>query len=298
MKKFAPFLILLAGIFWGMIGIFVRRLNALGFASMDIVALRALTTTVLLGAFLLIYDKKKLHIRLKDIWCFAGTGIVSIVFFNFCYFKAITLTSLPVAAILLYTAPAIVMVLSALLFREKITKIKVVSLILTFAGCVLVTGIFSGAQTLNLRGILIGLGAGLGYALYSIFSRFALQKGYDSLTISFYTFLFAALGTIPFANYAGMVEICSGDWKIVGFCLLFGLVSTVLPYIAYTRGLQEIENSKASIIASIEPVTATLLGVIAYHETLSVLAVLGVILVLAAIVLNNHEFIRRRNDGK
>lgn len=289
MKKIAPFLVLLAGILWGMIGIFVRKLNQYGFASMDIVALRAVTTTLLLGIYLLIYDKEKLHIHMKDIWCFIGTGILSIVFFNYCYFKAITLASLSVAAILLYTAPAIVMILSAILFHEKITKLRLLSLILTFAGCVLVTGLASGTAELNPQGILAGLGAGLGYALYSIFSRYALDRGYQSITISFYTFLFAMLGTIPFAGYSEIVSICRQDMKIIGFCLLFGLVSTVLPYLAYTRGLQDLENSKASIIASIEPVTATLLGVIVYREHLSVAELIGVILVLGAIIINNHE---------
>ena len=287
MKKAAPFLILLAGILWGIIGIFIRRLDKLGFASMDIVAIRAVTTLVLLFLFLLIYDKKLLRIRLKDLWCFFGTGILSIVFFNFCYFKAITLTSLSVAAILLYTAPAIVMLLSALLFGEKITGRKVVSLLLTFIGCVLATGAISGAPVLSLRGLLTGLGAGLGYALYSVFSRYALERGYHSLTISFYTFLFAAAGTLPFADIPGLVGACRGDAGLVPYCLLFGLISTVLPYIAYTRGLQEMENSKASIIASVEPVAATLLGVIAYSEHLSVPALLGILMVLGAIALSN-----------
>lgn len=287
MRKAAPFLVLIAGILWGMIGLFVRRLNLYGFASMDIVALRAVTTSVLLGIFLFFYDKEKLRIRLKDIWCFIGTGVFSIVFFNFCYFKAITLTSLSVAAILLYTAPAIVMVLSAILFHEKITKMKVLSLILTFIGCVLVTGIVSGGEALNLQGILVGLGAGLGYALYSIFSRFALDRGYHPLTISFYTFLSAMFATIPLVKYPYILGVCKADYKIILFCFLFGLVSTVLPYIAYTSGLEKMENSKASIIASIEPVTATLLGVILYHERLSVLEIIGVVLVIGAIVMNN-----------
>ena len=287
MNKIGPYLVLIAGILWGMIGLFVRKLNGFGFNSMDIVALRAVTTSILLGAFLFFYDKSKLKIRLKDIWCFIGTGVFSIVFFNFCYFKAITLTSLSVAAILLYTAPAIVMILSAILFREKITKIKVISLVLTFVGCVLVTGMVSGGDALNAQGILVGLGAGFGYALYSIFSRFALDRGYHSLTISLYTFVFAMFATIPLADYKGISSICSKDYKTILFCLLFGLISTVLPYIAYTSGLQKMENSKASIIASIEPVTATLLGVAFYHESLSILEILGVILVLGAITMNN-----------
>lgn len=289
MKKMAPLFVLLAGIFWGMIGLFVRRLNLWGFASMNIVALRAIATSILLGLFLLIYDKKKLMVKFKDIWCFIGTGVCSIVFFNYCYFKAITLTSLSVAAILLYTAPAIVMLMSAVLFRERITKVKVLSLGLTFVGCVLVTGVISGGTELNARGVMLGLGSGLGYALYSIFSRYALERGYHSLTISFYTFVFAMVGVIPFADYNDMIYICTGDVRIVLFCLLFGLVSTVLPYILYTSGLEGMENGKASIIASIEPVTASLLGVFAYHEHLSFFEIIGVILVLVAIAINNLD---------
>ena len=289
MKKVAPLLVLIAGVLWGMIGLFVRRLNALGFSSMDIVALRAITTTVLLGTFLFIYDRDMLRIQGKDIWCFLGTGILSIVFFNYCYFKAITLTSLSVAAILLYTAPAIVMVLSGILFRERITRIKIASLLLTFIGCVLVAGVFSGTATINVKGVMAGLGAGLGYALYSIFSRFALRRGYHSLTITFYTFVFAIVGTIPFINSFGINFIRKQDWKVVLFCLIFGLVSTVLPYILYTAGLEKMENGKASIIASIEPVTATLLGVIVYRERLRVFEIVGVILVLAAIVISNVD---------
>lgn len=287
MKTKAAFLVLLAGMLWGIIGLFVRQLNILSFSSLDIVGIRAVTTSFILFVFLLVYDRKLLYFRLKDIWLFFGTGILSIIFFNFCYFKAITLTSLSVAAILLYTAPAIVMLLSALLFREKITKTKVISLILTFIGCIFVTGVISGNHNLNIYGILAGLGSGFGYALYSIFSRYALEKGYHSLTISFYTFVFAMSGTIPFVNYSGIFGTFRQDFNIVLFCLVFGLVSTVLPYFLYTKGLQELENSKASIIASIEPVTAALIGSAAFHEKLSMFELAGVILVIGAIILNN-----------
>lgn len=287
MKTKAAFLVLLAGMLWGIIGLFVRQLNILSFSSLDIVGIRAVTTSFILFVFLLVYDRKLLYFRLKDIWLFFGTGIHSIIYFNFCYFKAITLTSLSVAAILLYTAPAIVMLLSALLFRERITKTKVISLILTFIGCVFVTGVISGNHNLNIYGILAGLGSGFGYALYSIFSRYALEKGYHSLTISFYTFVFAMSGTIPFVNYSGIFGTFRQDFNIVLFCLVFGLVSTVLPYFLYTKGLQELENSKASIIASIEPVTAALIGSAAFHEKLSMFELAGVILVIGAIILNN-----------
>lgn len=289
MKKIAPFLVLLAGILWGTIGFFVRVLNSAGLSSMEIVMIRAVTTTILLFIYLAVTNKALLKIRIKDIWCFLGTGICSIVFFNYCYFKTISMTSLSVAAVLLYTAPAIVMLLSAILFHEKITVKKIIALCMTFTGCIFVTGLVGMTDGLSLPGILVGLGAGLGYALYSVFGRFALERGYHSLTISFYTFLFAMLGTLPLCNLKQVAAVSLTDFKMVIFFFVFGLFSTVIPYIVYTLGLKEMENSKASIIASIEPVTATLLGVLVYHEMITVNEVIGVALVIGSIVLQKEK---------
>lgn len=290
MKKLAPFFVLLAGILWGTMGIYVRRLNALDFTTIEIVAVRSVVTAVLLLLVLFFYNRKMLKIRLKDIWCFVGTGILSIVFFNYCYFKAITMTSLSVAAVLLYTAPAIVMVLSAFLFHEKITTVKIISLVATFAGCVFVTGLAGGTGSLSTAGILVGLGAGLGYALYSIFSRYAIERGYHSLTISFYTFVFASVGVLPLADMKIIYDACAKDAGIAGFYLVFALVSTVVPYILYTLGLTALENSKASIIASIEPVTATVVGMVLFHEKVTIHNFAGIILVLGGIVICNINF--------
>lgn len=285
MKKPAPIFVLLAGILWGMMGIYVRRLNAAGFTTIEIVAVRSVVTALLLFLVLFFYNREMLKICIRDIWCFAGTGILSIVFFNYCYFKAITMTSLSVAAVLLYTAPAIVMILSAVFFHEKITAVKLTSLVATFIGCVLVTGLVGSTESLNAAGILVGLGAGLGYALYSIFSRFALERGYHSLTISFYTFVFASIGVLPLADVQKIYGACVEDIGMLGFYLVFALVSTVIPYILYTLGLTALENSKASIIASVEPVAATVLGIVLFHEKMTVNIVTGIVLVLGAIVI-------------
>ena len=283
MRRAAPFFILLAGALWGSMGLFVRRLNRAGLSSLEIVALRAVVTFAALLLFLLICDRKLLKIRLKDVWCFLGTGICSIVFFNYCYFKAITMTSLSVAAVLLYTAPAMVMVMSYFLFHERFTKVKVLALVLTFLGCVLVTGIAGSSDTLSSSGILVGLGAGFGYALYSIFGKFAIERGYHSLTISFYTFLAAAAGAIPLADIKIIGNVVMKDCSMFLFALVFGLISTVIPYLTYTIGLKYMENSKASIIASVEPVVATLLGILVFHESMTFSGLLGMMLVLFSI---------------
>ncbi len=279
--------VLAAGICWGSIGPFIRTFNKAGLYSLDIVVLRSISTTIFLFLFLLVYDRRLLKIRLRDIWCFIGTGIVSMAFFNFCYFSLITISTLSVAAVMLYTAPVFVMILSAILFRERMTKNKAAALLLTVLGCIFVTGVIGDAASLSLLAILLGLGAGLGYALYSIFSRFALRKGYHSFTISFYTFLFASIATIPMADFRKIAAVGTSSLFMLLFCLFSGFVTTALPYILYNFGLAGMENGQAAIIASIEPVVATLLGFFAFHERLTGGNLIGIVLVLAAIVLSN-----------
>ena len=293
MHTLSILLVLLAGILWGCLGLFVRILNESGLVAMDIVFLRALITCIAMALVLLIVDRKAFRIRWKDIWCFLGTGLCSIVFFNFCYFKSIALSSLSVAAILLYTAPAIVMVLSFFLFKEKLNKQKIGALLLTFVGCVLVTGVFSGTDKITLGGILFGLGSGFGYALYSIFSRYALERGYSTYTITFYTFLFAAVGSVFFTKPGEIFAVSVSSQKNLFLCIALGLLGTVIPYLAYTKGLQKMENGTASIIASIEPVTASILGVVVYHEKMGIGNGIGAILVLLALVLCNVKLQKR-----
>lgn len=296
MKKLAPIFVLSAGILWGMMGMYVRRLDEQHFTTIDIVTVRSVMTALFMEVVLLCYKRSLLKVKIRDLWCFAGTGICSIVFFNYCYFKAITLTSLSVAAVLLYTAPAIVMVLSAFLFKEKITMAKMVSLLATFIGCVCVTGLVGDVETLTVQGILTGLGAGLGYALYSIFGRLAIQRGYHSLTITFYTFLFASFATLPLADTDKIVATCVRDGSMLGFYIVFALVSTVIPYVLYTLGLTAMENSKAAIVASVEPVAATVFGIVLFEEKMTVNNLAGIVLVLGAIIICNINWKKRSRE--
>lgn len=279
--------VLIAGIMWGLIGLFVRNLAKYDIPSMCIVFIRSFAGTILMALFLVIYDVSLFRIKLKDLWCFIGTGILSLTFFNLCYFTTMTLTSLSVSAILLYTAPSIVMFLSFFIFKERLNARKIIAVVLAFIGCVLVTGVIGSSSKVPGFAILTGLGAGFGYALYSIFARFALNKGYHSFTVTFYTLFMSVVGSVAFFDSDITFRIISDKPSTIGFMLLFGLISTTLPYIFYTLGLNGMESGKASIIASIEPVTATLVGVIVFHEGMTIMGMIGALVVLASIVIVN-----------
>lgn len=293
MKVFAVLSIILAGIFWGVIGIFVRGLTDLGFSSMEIVALRSFASLLVMSLYLVLFKRDRFRFHLKDWWCFAGTGIVSILFFNLCYFTAINLTTLATASILLYTAPVFVMFFSLILFREKLTVLKCVSAVIAFLGCALVSGILPGGNlALNPTGLLCGLGAGLGYALYSIFGRYALNRGYDTLTVTFYSFAFSSAGCLFFTNIPSVAARVAATPASLWWVLGIGILPGAAAYLLYTYGLTKVESSRASIMASVEPAVAALVGVAAFQEILTPWALAGICLVLGSIVLLNAKGIK------
>lgn len=288
MKKTAVLFVLIAGALWGCIGIFVRQYSALGMSSMQTVAVRMVIAAVLFALFVLIYKRSLFIIRLKDLWIFLGSGVISVGLFTYCYFSSIELSSLSVAAVLLYTAPAFVMLFSLIFFKEKMTVMKAVSLAAAVLGCAMTTGVIGGTLSVTLSGFLFGLGSGICYALYSIFSRFALNRGYEPFTVTLYTFLFAAVFCLCVTDIRPVVGVVFADWGSFGYALLFALVSCVLPYVFYTLGLKKIRSSTASIIATIEPVVATVIGALLFSEPLSVpFGYLGIALVLLSVVLIN-----------
>ena len=280
-------LVMLAGVLWGSTGLFVRPLSEMGLTSTDIVFLKLLLTAVIVAVILLVKDRKLFRIRLKDLWCFVGTGIISIVLFSVCYYNTIAKTSMAVAAILLYTSPAFIILLSAPLFKEKLTGRKITALALVFAGLVFVTGVLGGGGRLTLGVILSGLGSGLFYGLYSIFGRYALEKGYDPFTINFYTFLLAAVSSGFIGSPANVLSVMTASAGNMLFGVAFAVVISLVPFLVYTIGLRNLENGQAAIIASIEPVVAALLGVIVMGEKMTTSVLIGTILVLAGIVVSN-----------
>lgn len=277
-------LIVTAGLFWGSMGLFVRHLNSLGFTSIQVACLRLVTAGILFALILLIKDPKGFKISAKDIPLFLALGLVSILFFTCCYFTAIRLMTMSTAAILLYTSPIWVMILAVIFLKEKINTKKIIALVLAFAGCVLVSG-FGGKVTPV--GILVGLGSGLGYGLYSIFGSFALKK-YSPLTVTCYTFLIAGSGSVFVSDPADLIAKISSNGNmpaLFSFVLLTSVITAVIPFLLYTLGLNRTTAGRAAVLATVEPAAATLFGFFVMKETIGPVAVIGIILVFAAIVV-------------
>ena len=282
-------LIIIAACFWGSMGIFVRNLSTFGFSAIQIVSIRISLAALFFALILLVKDRSGFKILPRDIPLFLGLGFGSILFFTVCYFTAITIMPLSTAAILLYTSPIWIVLMSAIFFREKMNCKKLVALALAFAGCVLVSGI--SGEGITPKGLLIGLGSGIGYGLYSILGTVALRR-YSPYTVTTYTFLLAAIGSLFICNPADMLSkfsAASNSTNLILFCFLTALITAVIPFLFYTLGLRTVEASKAGILATLEPMVATIVGITCFSEALTLFSGTGIALILAAAVVLNWK---------
>ena len=155
---------------------------------------------------------------------------------------------------------------------------------MTFAGCVLVSGLLGGAVQLTPFALIVGVAAGFFYATYSIFGRVALKR-YKPLTITFYTFVTGAIASFVLADYGNVATVISSQPSDILWIIGLGVICTIAPYLLYTAGLGHLDPGLAAVFATIEPLVGGLLGILAYGESAGPLKLLGMALILAAVVL-------------
>jgi drug/metabolite transporter, DME family len=303
-------LVLGAACLWATFGLFAKHLYEAGFAPLELASVRAAVGFIGFAVFLSprLVRKRATLLRphtagsaeaggdrstaadvRRAVVFLAAYGILGYALFTLVFFAALERATVSVAVALLYTAPAFVLVMSALLWRERIGAVRLLSLALVLAGVVLVTGtvgaLLQGTARLAPAAVLVGVGAGLTYAIYTMFSKVATER-YGPAVSLVGSFLFAtiALGVLapphlPFLREPGHAPAL----------VALGVVPTLIPYALYLRGLRELRASTAAMLASIEPVVATLLAAVLLHERLDALQLTGMALVVAAAVLLTRQ---------
>lgn len=256
-------LVLGAGVLWGATGLFFRQLTAMGLNSPEIVLLRISFAALFLAAVLLWKDPKLFCIRWRQLPMLMGAGVCAFLAF-FCYFSALSNTTMAVACILLYTAPGFVVILSALLFKERITWRKAMALVLIFGG--------------------------------SVFSRFSLSRGCSGFTVSFYAMAFGAMVALCMVDLPTMAVKLT--LPMLGWGMGIGGICAMLPFLLYTLGMNGMDTGEASMLSTVELVVAALLGVAVLSEPMTGFVTFGVVLILAGIgVMNVKLSFARKTDA-
>lgn len=286
-------LIILGGVFWGSSCLFVDKLYRLGFSPFECTAIRLTLAAIILNLALIIKNKgfKAYKIGVSSYLIAASSGIFSVFAMCAFYYLCMEKASAAVSAILLYTAPLFVMIMSLILFKEKLTAKKITAFIIAIIGCALVSGIASGISSEPI-GILFGIFSGFTYSLYGIFTHYYMKKNSDTLTFTALNFLFGSIFSLFFASPEKIIDVTVQNGHIaetIIYFAIFGLCTAVIPFTLYTLGLKKVKPDTASILAFTEPLTAAIFGILILNQNIDIYGIVGIILVTAAIVLMNIQ---------
>jgi len=278
-----------AGIIWGSLGLFVRYLDSVGITPMQMTCLRYIIVTVILAAYILIRGREMFRINVGDFGIFLLMGVVGTILNSVCYFSAMSMISLSLAAVLQYVAPFIVIILSVPVLNERLTKNKIIAVVGAFIGCVLCTGVLTAPGEMDLWGIIIGAFSGFCFAVYTVGTKVAYNRGCSVPTVLFYTSLICCVGLMPFCDLPSAISITMSDYSILALIVGTGLLVTLLPFVLYNYSLKLIEAGKASVITYVEPLAATVIGFVIYNEGVTVDSAIGMVLIFAALIVINRK---------
>lgn len=240
---------------------------------------------IVLGVYSSIRTPQILKISKKGIIYSVIIGIICQAMFNLCYFKAIDIAGVSIAAVLLYTSPLFLAIFSKICYKENITRSKLFSLILCFIGAIMaVTGGRLDFQGLNAFGLLLGVLSAIAYALMPTISKNALKE-FSSSTILVYSFLFGAIFMIPSSRPWEILNYAK-DLDVLSCMLMLGIVPAALAYIFYAAGISKgVELSVAGVVASVELVGSVIIGCTILGESFSLGKLFGVMLMLISAVV-------------
>lgn len=292
MKKFYLLFPIISGILYGSSGIFVRTLTQNGIDAGTLLFLRFSIAILVMLIAILATDRELFKIDIEDFKLLIITAIC-ILGLNICYNTAMNTISLSIAAVLLSSAPVFVIIIAYIIFREKITKYKVLSIILVIAGCTLTTGLLEGnVSNMPAIGLVGGVGAAIFWAVYTIASKKSLENGLHTYTILFYSIIMITLVLIPFTSFSQITTYVDENvvWNII-FLIIHSTFSFAMPYILLTVSLNNVDSGSASILTSgAEPLAALAFGMLIYSEIPTVLMFAGIIItIMALIILSKSE---------
>lgn len=282
--------ILLAGMIWGTGGYYVMQMNRLGGAPTITAFTNHIFALIPIAIVLLITRGKEAFKISKQGLIFAIImGVFTKALFKLAYDTSVSQVGQSTGAVLLYTAPVFIAIMSVVFLKEKIRLTNYVALALNLVGVFLmVTG--GNIHELNLQplGVVLGITAAALHALNTILGRLA-GKGDNPLTTSFYMLLSSSIFLLFFAKpwQAETIALLKNGnflfWALVS-SLLTGATANML----YLGGLShDIDTSKAPIFSSVEVIIAVLMGVVLLNENINWVGIFGIILMVVSILLMN-----------
>ncbi|RUO63212.1 DMT family transporter [Pseudidiomarina insulisalsae] len=280
LTRFGTLLVALAALCWGISGGIGGLLLAAGWEPFVVAFYRGVIGLFFVALWLALTSSKRglVNPRLWLWSALAGIGVTGNFVF---YFISIRHGSVAVAATLMYCAPIFVYLVSFLLGLEKSTWIKWFAIAVVMIGIVLLTGVYQGlTSAISTWGIVAGLLSGLSYALFIFGFKYAAPHG-SPQAVLVVAFAVLALLLVGLADTQQVVQVVnSNDWLL--FAAL-GVLGAGISFVIYVIGLNVTAPAVASVVAMIEPVTASLFGVALLNERLNAMQLTGMVLILITV---------------
>ena len=267
----------LQAVLYSTMGIFGKLLYATGMNSHETVILRFLCSTVLLGAFMLVWRKERIVSRQKAVYFQAVFYFAS----AFLYFFAVERMNAGITTVFFYLYPAMVAAINLAVFHDKLTVPVAVALILSILGLVLISGIVGGELTLDPLGLVFALASALAFAIYTVLIQIT-GRTEGSLTVTFtlsWTSLAAAC--IIFAPSVPTMLALTPYQMVIG-CTM-ALANTILPVVLYIQAVKHIGGTKTSLIGISETPFSLLFAFLILGEVIAPMEGAGIVLIVAGI---------------
>lgn len=276
--------VVLAAFCWGLAAIFAKGAFERGIGPQEMAAARIYVAGVLLLVYLAIARRDLLRPPRAAVLPSAVFGL-SLVIVNVSYYIAIDRLPVGVAIALQYTAPVLVLALTALLGRRAPAGTLWVAGALTLSGAVLVSGAYAGFSGVDGGGVAAGFASSVSFAMYLLSAEAAGRRGAHPATVLAVGFVVAAIiwlvvlpgWTWPFGRLA--------EPEIALRVLGVGVVGTLLPFLLAVSAVRIISSALAGIAATFEPVFASALAWLLLAQALTLPQLVGGLLVVAGVVV-------------
>lgn len=277
-------LVVLSGTSFGTLGVLGKYAAAAGLSIPTVLTYRFLGASIFFLAFLAHSGQvERLRGRALATAVLLGAGFYAAQ--SGLYFLGLEYMTAGLVGLVIYTYPVLVVVLSYLFLDEPITRYTVVGLGLAVGGVAVVSGINpAGADP---RGIAVVLGAALVYSGYYVTSQVALED-VDAQTLTAYVLPSAGASFIIYGVATRSLTLPTTASEVT-ILTAIALLATAIPIGALFAGVAYIGASRASIISSLEPATAVVLGVLLLDEPLAMATIVGSVLVLVGVIVIQVE---------
>lgn len=280
----------IAGFLWGTLGIFISLLQNLGLSDVAVSSMGPIIVIIFYGIKTLIKNPQAFNIGWKRfVIVLVGGGIANAILY-YSYARALNYLSAGVFSVLEFSHVFVLMLLSAFIFKYKITKGKIASLILAIVGLAFVLNVFSPDAFISFNGVLWMALNWLANCAIALIIKWALKNEVDNdVVITFYNLGSALIYWVVCPPWAVISQITTSEnmMLLILVILAYGITTQILSSYVWVKSFSLVDPAITNMMNAFSPITSSILGYFIFGQTISLTQILGIAIVILAVVVLN-----------